>query len=124
MRIASHSALCFMLGMSSVFASGDGEQLSLQKRVLASPESAKSGERIFNSTCAYCHGHRGRGGQGRPLNKRSFEAGRWFKIISEGRTRGSKRMPSFEASLNEEQRWQLIAYLQTLNDNHDKAKEQ
>lgn len=103
---------------AAVSASSASEAISIKEYVLNSSESVEKGEKTFNTSCALCHGHGGAGGQGRPLNNRSFEAERWFNTISKGRTRGSKRMPPFESSLTENQRWELIAYLKTLNDDH------
>ena len=110
MRIFSLVFLCSLLLITTLRASAP-EEPSTKDRVLGAMNAAEQGEIVFNTTCALCHGHSGSGGQGRPLQNRSFDPDRWFSTISKGRTRGSKRMPAFENSLSEEQRWQVIAYL-------------
>ena len=104
------------LSLATMPASAPENQGSMENTVLGTATAAEEGERIFGTTCALCHGHKGTGGQGWPLAGRTFDAESWFNIISKGQTRGSKRMPPYENSLSEEQRWQLIAYLKSLNE--------
>ena len=115
MKIFKTVLLCSLLIASTAKASSLEEQQSVRDRVLATKGAVEQGELIFTSTCALCHGHAGSGGQGRPLAKRSFDPDRWFTTISKGRTRGSNRMPAYDNSLSEEQRWQVITYLQSLS---------
>lgn len=115
------NACCYVLvslglSMTAMPASAPENQGPMKNTVLDTAIAVEQGERIFATTCALCHGHRGAGGQGRPLAGRTFDAESWFNIISKGQTRGSNRMPPYENSLSEEQRWQLIAYLKSLNE--------
>ncbi len=73
-----------------------------------------AGESLFNRNCTVCHGKAGAGGRSRPLAGRTFDAQYLFTTISKGRKRGSLLMPPWEKTLREEQRWQLVAYIQSL----------
>ena len=116
MRISNYVLVSLMLSMAITPAADSENQYSIKNIVLDTAGAVEEGEKIFGATCALCHGHKGTGGQGRPLAERAFDPESWFNIISKGRTRGGKRMPPYENSLSEEQRWQLIAYLKSLND--------
>jgi mono/diheme cytochrome c family protein len=77
----------------------------------------QAGEKLFGRECSACHGKAGRG-NGRkhtpPLATpivRQADPGAIFWILRNGS--GSHRMPSF-SHLPEEQRWQIITYLQSL----------
>ncbi len=104
----------FYLVTFATNASAPPEDQRLKERVLRDPASAAHGEKIFNSTCTFCHGHEGRGGQGRPLYGQPLEPNRIFKIITKGRRRGGMRMPPYQKAFSDTQRWELVAYLLTL----------
>ena len=87
----------------------------LKQQVLTDPASATRGEKIFNGTCTFCHGHEGRGGQGRPLYGHQLEPNQIFKIITKGRRRGGIRMPPYQKAFSDVERWELVAYLLTLS---------
>jgi cytochrome c oxidase cbb3-type subunit 3 len=69
----------------------------------------------FNSGCAVCHGPTGQGGRGSRLAEvdrvRRMTDGRMFEIIKEG-VSGTQMPPS---SLTDEQIWQLICFIRSLN---------
>jgi mono/diheme cytochrome c family protein len=102
------------LAACAAFASTPPDDLPVRVQVLSDPDAAARGEKIFNGTCTFCHGHEGTGGQGRPLKGQSFDPDRVFKIITKGRTRGGKRMPPYQSTFSERQRWELVSYLLSL----------
>ena len=78
-------------------------------------QARRAGEKLFGRECSGCHGAGGRG-KGRahtpPLTTpfvREAPAGALFWILRNGS--GSHAMPSF-SHLPEQQRWQIITYLQ------------
>lgn len=78
-------------------------------------DAVSAGGKIFAMECAACHGQNGTG-RGRPrtpvLDSPSVRAaapGALFWILRNGSA--SHRMPSF-SQLPEEQRWQIVAFLQ------------
>jgi len=100
----------------------DGDKLKAQQ--------AKGAE-LFAITCVPCHGTKGEGDGPnaaqlvdlwnlpiKPGNLRAEhlrqgqESADWFRVMTQGIA--GTPMPSFAESLTEEQRWQLVAYLQQL----------
>ena len=80
-----------------------------------SKEGASAGEKIFQSNCTVCHGAGGVGGAAGPaLKQRQMQRGSsdWalFKTITEG-IPGTSMPPS---SLQETDRWRLVAYVKSL----------
>ncbi len=77
----------------------------------------QAGEKLFRRECSACHGEAGRGNGRRhtpPLATplvREADPGALFWILRNGS--GRHKMPSF-SHLPEEQRWQIITYLQSL----------
>ena len=86
-------------------------------------EAVKSGEIIFKQTCVMCHGEFGLGNgiAGQTLIKKPANlSSKRFQNQSDSRifwkiTNGYATMPSFEATLTEMQRWELVNYIRTLN---------
>ena len=81
----------------------------------ASDEGVSAGEKIFQLHCTVCHGANGVGGAGGPtLKQRKMREGSsdWaiFKTISKG-IAGTPMPPS---TLPENDRWRLVAYVQSL----------
>jgi mono/diheme cytochrome c family protein len=90
-----------------------------RKNPLASkPELAAGGQRVFNRTCASCHGdaeHRATS-KAPDLASEAVQAqsdGAIFWKITNGNTK--KAMPSW-GSIPEPQRWQLVLYVRSLRD--------
>ena len=85
-------------------------------------EAAAAGKQIYMTTCAPCHGNTGRGDGAaamalnpRPANYTTSAIAResdgaLFWKLSEGRG----AMVGFKGAFSEEQRWQLISYIRTL----------
>lgn len=85
-------------------------------------EVARSGKKLFSKNCVVCHGEEGKGNgmaaislHPHPTNlvSQKVEAqsdGAIFWKISEGRS----PMPGYKQTLSEEQRWQLVSYIRTL----------
>lgn len=98
------------------------------------PEASEEGKRVYEKSCAHCHGTEGRGDGSaaenllpkprdftRGLYKiRSTEAGQLptdqdlFDIITEGMPGSS--MPGWETALNTNERWEVVAYIKTFHD--------
>jgi len=86
--------------------------------------SANAGRGIFTQNCTVCHGLEGWGNgpnaitlEKKPANfsrpfYKQYPDEFWFYRISEGVP--GTRMPRFQETLTEEQRWYLVAYLKTL----------
>ena len=75
-------------------------------------DGARAGAKVFARECASCHGHQREGRVGPPLASReikSSQPGRLFWVLRNGSIR--RGMPSF-AHLPEQQRWQIITFLQ------------
>ncbi len=77
--------------------------------------AVRAGQKLFANECAGCHGAEGKG-RGRPRTPvlasptvREASPAALFWILRNGSS--THRMPSF-SSLPDEQRWQIIAYLQ------------
>ena len=95
----------------------------------ASPE-LKDGETLYNTYCGTCHGPLGAGDgtmgaefEVKPANFHLPEFqkqtdGAIFWKISEGKG----AMPAFKASLGDDERWQLVAYLRKLYDVKNEVK--
>lgn len=88
-----------------------------------SDEALAAGERLYGARCASCHGDLGKGDgkatrfiKPAPADISTAEArdrmtdGEMFYKITEGR----KPMPGMSRTLSEEERWQVVHYLRTL----------
>jgi mono/diheme cytochrome c family protein len=87
---------------------------------LFTSETVKSGELIYNTYCKSCHGDPGKANYAKldpiPKDPSSVDYqkntdGDMFYILSHGRG----LMPNFVNSLTEEQRWDVIAFVRSLN---------
>lgn len=88
-------------------------------------EAIAAGERHFAAfNCAGCHAPLGGGGMGPPLSDDDWiygsEAAQIFLTIMHGRPEG---MPAFGSMLPAQVVWELVAYIETLNDIEDYAAE-
>lgn len=102
-----------------------GQELLKNKHVdTASDAAANAGRGIYTQDCSGCHGLDGRGNGPnsisltkkpsnftRPFFKQ-YSDEMWFYRISEGVV--GTRMPRWNLTLSEEERWYLVAYLKTL----------
>ena len=117
--------LTLLLTLASVFSVADAQN---------APEASEEGKRVYEKSCAHCHGTEGRGDGSaaenllprprdftRGLYKiRSTETGQvptdqdLFDIITEGMPGSS--MPGWETSLSTNERWEVVAYIKTFYD--------
>lgn len=114
--------LTLLLALASVFSVADAQN---------APEASEEGKRVYEKSCAHCHGTEGRGDGSaaenllprprdftRGLYKiRSTETGQLptdqdlFDIITEGMPGSS--MPGWETALSANERWGVTAYIKT-----------
>ena len=114
--------LTLLLALASVFSVADAQN---------APEASEEGKRVYEKSCAHCHGTEGRGDGSaaenllprprdftRGLYKiRSTETGQLptdqdlFDIITEGMPGSS--MPGWETALSANERWEVTAYIKT-----------
>lgn len=83
-----------------------------------SAQTVAHGKRLFRAmNCAGCHGYSGGGGMGPPLNDSYWRYGgapvQIYKTLYEGRPKG---MPAWGHALPPEQLWQIVAYIQSLDE--------
>ena len=111
-------ALCIIAATGtlseSVSGPADPATSPIAQKVLSSPESATIGETTFYQNCVYCHGSKGSGGKARKLQCRDLTPDYLFTTISNGKKRGSLIMPPWKNAMDEETRWQLVAYIESL----------
>ncbi len=99
--------------------------------VKPTPASVRQGEELFNVYCAVCHGREGRGGM--PMEKTLADIPKFtpqllrresdphmFSMISTGHG----PMPGYAEALKSEERWHVVNYLRTLQDEPADRKEQ
>jgi high-affinity iron transporter len=83
--------------------------------VASDPAAVSAGQKLYADKCAHCHGANGEGkGHSPSLQTESVHAltpGELEWVIAHGFS--LHRMPAFE-SLPQEQRWQIVAYVQSL----------
>ncbi|HEY7290020.1 MAG TPA: PQQ-dependent dehydrogenase, methanol/ethanol family [Vicinamibacterales bacterium] len=108
--------ILFAVILSAAAVAPHAQQPAATNPLAANAEAAAAGEHLFNQTCQSCHGPGGQGDRGPALN-----AGRFmredvdadlFRSIRTGVP--GTQMPSF-ANLTDEQVWQLVAYIRSLN---------
>jgi mono/diheme cytochrome c family protein len=83
----------------------------------AEPDARAAGAKLFRQHCAECHGADAAGGHGRPAltsaRIRHASDGELQWILRNGSLRNG--MPSW-SSLPEEQRWQIVTYLRSVQE--------
>jgi len=96
---------------------------SVKSTITADAAAIKAGKTLYTTNCAPCHGDKGKGDgpaaaslTPKPADHTSAlmlkeTDGTLFWKISEGRT----PMPQYKKILTDVQRWQLIAFIRTLN---------
>jgi mono/diheme cytochrome c family protein len=109
-------ALATLLPQISVAAASDEPDLpQAGQDIIATPGSVVDGQKLFGLNCTYCHGARGAGGRGKPLQCRDdLTAAAIYQAITEGRESAGLFMPSWKASIAEPDRWRLAAYILSL----------
>ncbi len=120
-----------LLAGSTVCWAASGDSSSLKKvpaadRARTNPyagqaDAIAAGKNIFANACARCHGANGEGRKGRPalaseeVNAATDGEIQW--LIKNGVP--FKGMPSW-GSMPEQQRWQLVAWIRSLNNTGDR----
>jgi len=83
--------------------------------VASDPASVSAGQKLYADKCAHCHGANGEGkGHSPSLQTETVHAltpGELEWVIAHGFS--LHRMPAFE-SLSQDERWQIVAYVQSL----------
>lgn len=88
------------------------EMNSLVNPYQGQPQAKAAGAKLYRRHCAACHGKHAEGGGGKPsLRSLRASGGALFWLLRNGSL--ARGMPSW-SRLPEQQRWQLITYLQTL----------
>ena len=118
-------ALVFFLALSQPIARSESlvQKASSFAKLRANPytghEAARqAGRKLFHRECSGCHGDNGQGNGRRrtpplaTLDVKDADPGTLFWILRNGSA--SHAMPSF-SQLPEQQRWQIITYLQSLS---------
>jgi cbb3-type cytochrome oxidase cytochrome c subunit len=109
-----------------------GQALAARKHVdTNATASSNAGRGIYTQNCAACHGLDGRGNgpnsltlEKKPANftrpfYKQYDDPMWFYRVSEGVA--GTRMPRWNQILTEEQRWYVVAYLKTLQKEHEET---
>jgi len=87
-----------------------------------SPKIIQFGKELYTQLCAVCHGDKGKGdgiaGMALTPKPGNFTAKK-FQAQSNGAvywkiTEGNPPMASYKSTLTDEQRWELVAYIRTL----------
>ena len=96
---------------------------TLKNPIASDPTTLKDGKALYVSNCSPCHGDKGKGDgpaavalNPKPADHSSSVMqnetdGSIFYKISEGRS----PMPTYKSVLTENQRWELVDYIRTLN---------
>lgn len=84
------------------------------------PETAKSGENIFQKNCKSCHGDPGKQNWAKIVPPPGDPASVEFQKQTDGEmffrvTSGKTPMPQFGSILSEDERWQVISYIRSFN---------
>ena len=120
--------LLYLFSFSKVVAQSKPWPVPAQASSTKSPlannaTTIKEGMTVYQSFCSPCHGNKGKGDGVaaaaltiKPADHTSASMlnetdGSLFYKISEGRT----PMPQYKAALTETQRWELVAFIRTLN---------
>ncbi len=107
------------------YSSEGAQPVSATLAPIMPPDPGSAGS-VYAIKCAPCHGETGMGDGamadqlplpapaiGDPEVARAATPAEWFDVITNGRM--SRNMPPFSASLSERQRWDMVAYVMTMN---------
>lgn len=109
-------SLTVNLGLwSACSASADDVPIDLND-----PAQVSAGQEMFNHTCAgYCHGRDGLQGKGPSLRGRADLSREQIRsTISNGKREAGKFMPAWKGQLNEQQIWQITAFILSMQNLH------
>jgi mono/diheme cytochrome c family protein len=109
------AAFILMVGLTPVAGAWSGQSPRAPEVRLDAAETIEAGRARFDAACTYCHGAEGEGGKTPGFKGRhDLDGGAIFDVISNGRTRGANIMPAWKGSLSAQARWELVAYILTL----------
>lgn len=99
---------------------------TLKNPFVNNASAASKGQRLFNQMCAICHGRKGdgTGGGGASLNPKPADfLSEKVKQESDGAlfwkmTHGNPPMASYKDMLSDDQRWELVTYIRSLEKNN------
>jgi cytochrome c oxidase cbb3-type subunit 3 len=105
-----------LVSMNRIYPGGDGPPPAVRTHYEASGYDISTGQRLYrNFNCNGCHANGG-GAIGPALMDDRWiygsEPRNVYQTIIEGRPNG---MPSFRGKLNDQQTWQLVAYVRSLS---------
>ena len=118
-------------GMDHVHVEAPEKFASLKNPFTADHEAIEIGEELFQAYCASCHGPEGAGdgpaAESLEPKPAALSDGMMMNMLSDGYlfwrvSQGGQiepfnsAMPAWQATLTEEQRWQIISYVRTLAD--------
>jgi len=93
----------------------------VQNPIKITDDSILKGKELYDQFCSYCHGDNAQGGEGLNLDMQMIPPNlkNRLKGHSEGDffwkiKRGKGDMPTFQEDLEDEEIWQMIAYLKSL----------
>lgn len=124
MRVRDLVCVMLLVGSATSFAKDIGgwkKKVPQKAREQVNPYRGQvaaiaAGANLFHENCAKCHGENAEGRQGKPSLRsedvRSATDGELAWILRNGQM--FKGMPSW-AGLPEQERWQVVAYLRSLN---------
>jgi mono/diheme cytochrome c family protein len=114
--LISASAMCFAAADGAWLKKVPQSDRERMNPFAGQPDAAAAGENLFRNNCAKCHGANAQGKGSRPSLKSDRLAaatdGEIAWIVKNGQM--FKGMPSW-GGLPEQQRWQIVTYLRTLN---------
>ncbi len=109
------AALCLAAALP-VAAQHEKESEKKKHPFIGDPKAIEAGRKLFASGCGACHGPEGQGGRGPNLRERVFwhplDEDAIYKAVTKGIPSGG--MPP--ANLNEEQSWQVVAFVRSLTE--------
>ncbi len=97
---------------------GESAEAGAKIDFLTDNQNIEAGDTLFNKRCSgYCHGRKATKGRSPSLrNRHDMTVPELHRIITKGRKRAGKVMPSWGRRLKEDQIWQLVAYIVSLRD--------
>ncbi len=111
-------------GFKPTWQASSGDTVAIDISPLLPPDLS-SGREVFSTNCGSCHGLTGKGDGEKvdnlpstPPSLGSLEYSRkisptvWFQVVTNGRI--DRLMPGFSNSLSDRQRWDVVAYLMSI----------
>ena len=117
-RLPAEGDLSIYIPMTTLFPGSARLDPAIENPYRGDANAIEAGERHFNAfNCSGCHAPLGGGGMGPPLSDGEWIHGddpaAWYLVIMHGAPEG---MPAFGSMLPRRAVWELIAYIETLDD--------